>query len=229
MLPLLLPLFAVHAALTSPEAPAITVEPAAAAPVVALVQTTPVLLAAPAPWQGDDEYPRTRWRSPDQELELALSNEAFWLSYRLPRDAGDGYFGAGFLFNEDTDYLATLRVMRTGSHHGDHLTLGVGVAGYGAALDKPDANVFAIALAGSASYAFRTKYPTSFGVEVAFAPDITTFDDGDQLVDAIARFEVGISDNSTVFVGYHILEVGLDKAPDHDVDRSVQVGFRIAF
>ena len=37
---------------------------------------------------------------PRHELELALSNESFWLSYRSPVRRGEGYLSLGFLANE---------------------------------------------------------------------------------------------------------------------------------
>ena len=191
-----------------------------------LALTDPTL---PAPLQDAPRAPGTSWQVLRQEVELALSDETFWFSYRSSRDPDKGYFSVGFLANEDDDYLVTARLMRSGTHSRGRLEFGVGIAVYAATLDVPDADVFALALAGSARYALPTVYPTSVGLDLSVAPAITSFSDGEGLADLALRLEVELSPHARAFVGYRFLETELDRVSDRELDDSLHVGVRLVF
>ena len=167
---------------------------------------------------------------PTNSLELALSSESAWLGYRHRFDQGDGFASLGLLVNEDDDFLLNGRMLRFGQPQSDlPLELGVGVSFYAGSIDKPDADIYAVALTGSASYTLSTDYPTSLGAQLSLAPDITTFSDGEDLIDASVRVEVELSRFATAFVGFRFLEVGVDRASDHEFDDRLHAGVRIGF
>ena len=93
----------------------------------------------------------------------------------------------------------------------------------------PDANLFAVALSGTARYELETEYPIRFGLTLSVAPDITTFDDADGLVDALVRAEVQLGENASAFVGYRLLEADLKRGGDHEIDDGLHIGIRLAF
>jgi len=66
-------------------------------------------------------------------------------------------------------------------------------------------------------------------VGLSYAPDITTFDDGDQLVDFRVSAEAEVSSFATAFIGYRFVEVELSQGPDRDLDDQVHVGVRLGF
>jgi hypothetical protein len=162
-------------------------------------------------------------------LELAVGSDASWLGWRVPTAVGEGDFVTELMLNEDDDVLATCRLMRLGRPAGGRLTVGGGLAAYAAFLDRPDDTVLALALAGSVRYDLGTAWPTSLGAEVAFAPDASTFDDGERLLDVQVRASVELSALATAYVGYRRVEADLEAGGDHELDEGVQVGVRISF
>lgn len=168
-----------------------------------------------------------------REVEVALSNETFWVALRTPLRAGPGFFELGFLASQDDDFFASARFLRTGSPSTlPELRLGLGLGLFGAWLDQVngrDEDVYGLALCGGARYAFRTELPTFVGIDLAYAPDVTTWDGGERLFDSVVRFEAEVSSFATAFVGYRFLEVELDRGTDHELDDRVQVGIRLGF
>lgn len=168
-----------------------------------------------------------------REVEVALSDASFWAALRSPTPSGFGYVELGFLRNDDDDTYGSVRFLRFGSPPDlPNLRLGLGLGLAGAWLDQVqgrDEDVYALDLCGSARVGFDTSVPTALGLEVAWAPDVVTWDGGDHLVDAVARFDVEVSSFATAFVGYRFLEVGLDGKPDQRIDDRLHVGIRLGF
>lgn len=180
---------------------------------------------------GEEGSPATR--SNARSVELALSDESFWIGLRFPVHE-DGHVALGYLENEDDERLAVLRYMRTGRPLDEALELGLGLGAYGAWLEAPgeDPAVQALTLCASARYSLGTRLPTSLGVQAAYAPDVTTFDDGDWFLDATARLEVEISSFASAFVGYRYVQMGLlpdEDEREHRLEDRLHVGIRLAF
>lgn len=168
-----------------------------------------------------------------REVEVALSDETFWVALRSPLRAGPGFFELGFLASQDDDFFASARFLRTGSPPAlPELRLGLGLGLFGAWLDQVngrDEDVYGLALCGGARYAFPTELPTFVGVDLAYAPDVTAWDGGERLFDSVVRLEAEVSSFATAFVGYRFLQVELDGGQDRDIDDRVQVGIRLGF
>ncbi len=63
--------------------------------------------------------------------------------------------------------------------------------------------------------------------EISAAPDITTFDDGERLVDLRLRVKMDISDIAAVFVGYHGLRIETTRG--RSLDKRLQIGVSLGF
>lgn len=105
----------------------------------------------------------------------------------------------------------------------------MGVAFYAAIEDRDDSDAYAVALSGAAYYDLPTEIPTSIGLEVSYAPDISTFDDGEELLDAAASLGIDISPWADGFVSYRFLEVDYTDDHDHEFVSQVLVGVRLAW
>lgn len=193
---------------------------------------------APDPEEGallqEDGAPATRARARGDEdlraLEVALSVDSFWAELRLPVRRGLGRFSLGFLANDEDDFLGNAKLVREGYVGDGPLRLGVGLGFYAASLDdRADSEVYALTLTGSAAYEFPTTLPTSLGLEASFAPDVTTFDNGERLWDLLLRYDVEVSSFATAFAGYRFLEVELDDGSDRELDDDLQIGIRLSF
>ncbi len=173
------------------------------------------------------------------EFDIALSEETASLEWITNSD-GIGAGGAdlllGLFFNEDDDYMGSLGMLAYGMPAGDEQPFSFGLGGklYYAVIDKPDANVGALALGATAKYYIPSNMPMAFGAEFYFAPGITSFQDADQFLDFRARFSIDVLPSASGFIGYRLTTVdfesdgdhGLD---DHDLDENIHLGIRIQF
>ena len=159
-------------------------------------------------------------------IELGLSNESFELGYRSLTSREDGYFGFDLIANEDDDFAIDARLIRVGQIVGVPVRLGVGIGAFGVFFDEPDETAYAITLTGIAEYDVVAAYPTVLRGELSVAPDITTFSDGEDLLDFRLRLNVEISQAAAAFVGIHILEVET-KTDSREVVDGIHIGVRI--
>jgi len=163
-------------------------------------------------------------------LEFAVSGDALWVAYRDAFYRGEGYKTLGFLANSDDDYVLSGRWMRFGEPSVDTpLGIGVGFGLLAGTIDDPDSEVFAVTLTGSIDYELGIGYPVRFGVDATWAPDLSTFSDGEEVVDLLGRVELDLSTWATAFVGYRHFEMDLDAGGEHDFDKAVQGGVRLGF
>lgn len=168
---------------------------------------------------------------PGRSIEFALSRDSYWFGLRTPVRFGSGNMELGVLGDDDDDFALVGRLVRYGRPFTDQAwSLGAGVAVYAASFDVPvDADAYALALVGSARFEPFYALPLTFEVDLSFAPDVTTWSDGEELVDARFRAEFELSPFASAFVGYRHLEVDLGSDGDGEVDERVHAGVRLAF
>ena len=167
---------------------------------------------------------------PASAFELALSADDYWLSYRhLLRPQGD-YGAVEWFGDDDHNYLVSARIMRFTKRDKEFpLTFGVGLGFYGAFQDRPSYDAYALSLRASAHYNFDTQIPTHAGISFAYAPDITTFSDGKQLIDGEVNYGVQISSWAATFLAYRYTEVEWTNNTDHLFTNQVHIGVRLAW
>lgn len=167
------------------------------------------------------------------DLELAFSEATALVDLHLDSGImaeGGANLSVGGLFNEDDDVVLTLGLMAQGSPAGQQpFKVGIGGKLYFAEVDEPNTSIQAVALGAKLMYFIPANIPLSFGGEIFFAPGITTFGDGENLIDARLRFEVDVLPSASIFFGYRNLNIDLDNGQEHDVDEFVHFGLRIQF
>ena len=170
------------------------------------------------------------------ELDLALSEDTAAAELLIGPDRVN-ISGAGITlggeYNDDDDALLYVGLSSIGGSNFNQapaLQFGVGGRLYYASIDQPDQSISAIALGGHGRLDLSgTGFPVALAGSVYVAPDITTFMDGDDLLDARIRVEADVSPNATAFVGYREVDVGLKSFPDRKVDEDIHAGVRFKF
>lgn len=190
------------------------------------------------PYVSDPDHPERAESAPLDDpanaFEFVLGGDGLAFGYRNGLHRGNGYASFGFFVGEDDDYAAQLRLLRFGEPAAETpLGLGIGLGLFGAVVDDPNDEVFALTLTGAADYAldhsFELAYPVRVGVEASWAPDAATFADGTRVLDVLARVETDLSGWATLFVGYRHLEVDLENEKDAELDSAFQAGVRLGF
>ncbi|MEM6672961.1 MAG: YfaZ family outer membrane protein [Planctomycetota bacterium] len=183
-----------------------------------------------APRQGT-AAPSTSAPAPPQrrtDVSLAFSSDAGWLDTRTTLSP-QTYLDAGVFFTDD-EVLADVGLLRVGRpSETSPLEIGAGVGVYGGLLDDPLDYVVAIPLKFYGSYTFQIGFPLRVVGNVAYAPDITTFVDGDSLLDARVSAELELTPQATVVVGYRYYEIGVDDRRDVELIDGLLFGVRLGF
>lgn len=168
------------------------------------------------------------------DLGVALNNDMAEVTLKTERTGTriqGAEIGAGVLFNQDDDVVgsALFHVTNNNGQRWQPLILGVGLKAYGIHLDEADKNVGALGLGGSATIGIPAHLPMDIYLAGHYAPDILASGDGKGVVEALARYEVGITKGASAFVGYRLLRVNLDHHSDVKVDDSFHVGLKLTF
>jgi hypothetical protein len=168
-------------------------------------------------------------------LDLGISKDAAYLVY-LTKAQSLGYEGAdlgfGLFYTEESDYLATAEMMVVGiSNSGpEDLEFGLGLKGYFGVLDEPDEDVYALALGAHARYVIPSSTPMGIVLDGFYAPDITSFDDTENMAEISLRYEIQVVPNALGYVGYRKLDVGLhDHSDEIELDDNIHFGIRLIF
>jgi hypothetical protein len=185
------------------------------------------LLGAHIDAQEAPQTPAPLGFSAERAVELTLSAEAVGIGFRTLFDSDDA-LRIGAVLDEDEDWGVDGRWL----HHvltvseDVPVSLALGLAGHLIAFDRPDAEIYALAAAGSAEIPFPTDLPSRFALDLAFAPDLTTFDDGDEVTDVGVRLELDVTERATLFLGYREIEAEFEGRGEKELDGHLGVGLR---
>lgn len=169
-----------------------------------------------------------------EDFDIALSEETASLELIADSDVvgvGGADLLLGLLFNEDNDYMASLGLQAYGTPAGEQQPFSFGLGGklYYASIDKPDADVSALALGVTTKYHIPGNMPMALGAELYFAPGITAFHDADQFLDFRARFSIDVLPGAAGFIGYRLTTVDFEAGGDRDIDENIHLGIRFQF
>lgn len=160
-----------------------------------------------------------------------ISEDAIELTYK--RDVVVNQIGAtelagGVFFNEARDLIITATgLSRIGAADFRRFVIHGGARMYASFLHTEDDDVFSVAVGGSARYYFGQQAGSSIVLSAFYGPDILTFGSADGIRDVSLRFEIGLQSQTSVFVGYRVLE--FDLVEDREVDDGLHIGARYRF
>jgi len=168
------------------------------------------------------------------DLELALSKDTAQFTFRSDSSMigwGGADLGFSLFYNDNSDILGQMSLlqMRPASENSP-FTLGVGAKLYLGTLDKPSANVFALAISGEARYTFPGKMPMAIYLNGNWAPDITSFSDSEGVIDFTLGYQIEILPQTTAFIGIRTLEVDTKQKSGRKLDYDqLHIGARFTF
>lgn len=167
-------------------------------------------------------------------VDLAVGEDAFRAAYEgdvAPAAGGTLKAEVGALHNTDEGDLIHLGLKVRGDAGGN--TTGVegalGATLYGASLDKPDEDVSAVALTGELYVTPQDLNRARLALMLNYAPEVLTFGEGKSLLDAAARIEYEVLNETRVYVGYRLTRVELEDAGDQDLQKGAQLGLNVTF
>jgi len=166
--------------------------------------------------------------APEHAFEVVVGGDGLHLGYRNGLARGRGYGGLDLFFGQDDDWIASGRLMRFGEPAaGEPFGLGVGLGLYAGSADEVNADFGAVTLIGACDYTFTLDYDLRLGLELAYAPDATSFSDAERVLDLLARAEIDLSAWATGFVGYRFTEVDIDDERDQELEQAAHLGVRL--
>jgi hypothetical protein len=168
------------------------------------------------------------------DVELALSKDTAQFTFRSDSSMigwGGADLGFSLFYNDNSDILGQMSLlqMRPASEESP-FTLGVGAKIYLGTLDKPSANIFALAISGEARYTFPGTMPMAIYLNGNWAPDITSFADTEEVIDFTLGYQIEILPQTTAFIGLRTLEV--DTKAKNGIkldDDQLHIGARFTF
>ena len=168
-----------------------------------------------------------------QEIDLSLSNDTALLRYATPISySGYGHTDAdfGFMFTESNDVmvLGGIEMMGEAGSHAPGLHFGVGIKGYGVALDT-GADVGSVTLGAKVWHVPPSINRLGLVAQFYFGPDVTTFGDAENFWDFTARAEYEVLPEAAVYVGFRNIRTRLIDNVDVDLDKGWNVGLRMSF
>lgn len=169
-----------------------------------------------------------------RSLDFNLSSESVQAKYATLMGAtnyGRTELGFGFLYHEDKNYLGevSLLVIDEAGSKSPGLEAGVGVKFYYGQADKPDVRFSGIGLGGQLRYRHASAPRIIYSGALFYAPGIVSFQDADQIFDAVATLEFEVIPTANVYVGYRYIETEIKNRPDVTIDDNFILGMRFKF
>ncbi len=168
-----------------------------------------------------------------REFDLSLSNDTAMILFATPINySGSGHtdVNAGLMYTESNDVMIMggIEMMGEAGSHAPGLHFGVGVKGYGVALDS-GADVGSVAIGGKGWYVPPKLSRMGLVGQIYFGPDITTFGDADRFWEVSGRIEYEVIPEAAIYVGYREIETRLKTGMDVALDKGWHIGLRMSF
>ncbi len=164
-------------------------------------------------------------------VDIALSNDnaKFSVSSFVGGfSEGRTTMNAGYLYNEDNDYVLDfgLHMVDVVGSKTPGLQVGVGIQGY--YTDIGPHQGAALSLGGSISYRPPKLKRVNFVVNAHYAPGITSYMDAERLRELGAAIEYSLLPQADVYIGYRDIKVEEERG-EFKIDDSGHIGLRITF
>lgn len=170
-----------------------------------------------------------------QSLELNLGDKSAEISFQAPTGwgaSGRSQFDGGMLFrdNNPEDYTLAgfgIEVVGDAGLSAPGLQFGVSIKGFYGSLSQID--VGAIAIGGLLRLAPATMPRVYFQITGRYAPNVVTFNDGENMRFTDMRIGYEILPEAEIYLGYRNAEVELESGVEETIDESGFLGLRILF
>ena len=161
-----------------------------------------------------------------------VSDKAFSLQYErstIEYGVEQGRVDAGFLFTEERDLLFQAGFAIDAPTLASSFRFSFGSRAYIALLGDENNDAFALALGVEAAYNLPfERLPLELHASAYYAPDITTFGQGERFIDANVDVILPVRQQFDVFAGFRFLRVDM-RPGDTDLDDQIHAGLRYSF
>ena len=167
--------------------------------------------------------------------DLRLSQQAASLTYKQNKDglsAGGTYLSYGLRFNDKDDIVidAAFVSLDEASSKLTPFQIGVGAKAYYGRYQRLDYDFSAIAIGGLFRYTIPSwLFPMTAAASLYYAPEITSFGDGESVLEIDISYEVEVVSSTQVYMGYRLLNVGFEQGSDAKIEDSVGFGIQLQF
>ncbi|MBV1873180.1 MAG: YfaZ family protein [Gammaproteobacteria bacterium] len=159
-------------------------------------------------------------------LDVNLRNEAVELSASGPVNLSGLNFSLSGLHHERDRDLISLGVSVT-EELAEQSFVGLGGKLFAVDLHHADGN--GLAIGGFFRYALPSLSGFGFGGGLYFSPDVTSFGDVDNYIEAAVRMEYQIMSTANVYLGYRYIDVNLRSSDEGRVDKGAHFGLRLDY
>ena len=170
--------------------------------------------------------------------EVALSNDTLHVRYLVSGEkigAGRSQGSAGFFLSEERDIVLDAALLFPIDFEFDFgsvgpLTILVGPRAYAALLDEENSDVMAFSIGTEIRFDILRESGFAVVGQAFYSPDIVTFGAADNLLDLMARAEIGLGAQLTGFAGMRWFEFDLTEGEgERTLQEEVFVGVRWRF
>ena len=159
-------------------------------------------------------------------LDVNLRDEAVELSASGPLNLSGLNLTLSGLHHERDRDLISLGVSVTETLSEESF---VGLGGKVFAVDLHHADGSGLAIGGFFRYAFPSISGLGFGGGLYFSPDVTSFGDVDNYIEAALRVEYQIMTTANIYVGYRYIDVNLQGSNEGRLDQGAHLGLRLEY
>ena len=144
--------------------------------------------------------------------EVALSNDTLQLEYLSSGDligVDDSRFSGTFFLSEDRDIVLSAGLLFPVSLDLGRIEIMLGPQVYAALLDEENNDVMSLSVGAEVRFLLNQQLGLAIAGHAYYAPDILTFGTADNLTDLMARAEIELAEQVTVFGGMRWFEFDL--------------------
>ena len=168
----------------------------------------------------------------NDRISAYVSDDAFSIQYErstIEYGVAQGRVDAGFLFTEARDLLFQGGFAIDAPTLASSFRFSFGTRAYIALQGEENNDAFALGLGVEAAYNLPSeRLPLALHASAYYAPDVTTFGQGERFIDLNVDVILPVRQQFDVFVGFRFLRIDL-RPGDRDLDDQIHGGIRYSF
>ncbi len=165
------------------------------------------------------------------EINVSINSDAARLGYKHDFRANDLQLGGGWLYDQDKGSVGHIDLNLVSEASEGNTPVKAGLGGRFSYFDGDLNNQSgtALGIGGFARYTLPRYNRISIGGHLYFAPDVLSFGDGEQLIDAEVRVSYNVLRQADVFLGARYVQGEYKNAADVKFDSGVHIGINLRF
>jgi len=165
-----------------------------------------------------------------EDAEITLGNNSarfMYITEAFGQDFGRLEMEAGFLYTEDSDYLANLGLLVRGESVSVPMIVSLGARAYAA--EVQNYSVGAIAIGGDLLFNPEIWGGVGLGANYYVAPGVVAFRDAKDLQEYGLYLSYQITQQARVALGYRVIDVEINNVGNIELDKGGYFGLNLSF